>query len=79
MSVAPDDPNHLQKHRRPASLGGIGLDPVWYIEVDDLPPDLQFRQDKPTHGVVEPQRAMTLQEYEQALADTRVNWKLQCR
>lgn len=46
MSVAPNDPLNLQRHRRPASLGGIGRDPVWYIEADDLGPDLDFRQDR---------------------------------
>lgn len=42
VSVAPDDPRHLPRHRRPASLGGTGLDPVWYIENGDLGADLQF-------------------------------------
>lgn len=79
MSVAPDDPLRLQKHRRPASLGGTGQDPVWYIEVDDLGPDLDFRQDRPDHGLVEPQRPMTLQEYQAALAVSRSAWKLYCR
>lgn len=79
MSVAPDDPMHLLRHRRPPSLGGIGQDPVWYIEVDDLGPDLSFRQDKPEHGLIEPSRDMTLREYERALADTRLQWKLYCR
>jgi hypothetical protein len=63
MSVTPDDPMHLLKHRRPPSLGGIGQDPVWYIDRDDLGADLQYRQDRPTHGVVEPARLMTLQEF----------------
>jgi hypothetical protein len=42
MSVAPDDPMHLLKHRRPPSLGGIGQDPVWYIDSNDLGADLIF-------------------------------------
>jgi hypothetical protein len=79
ISVAPHDPMHLLKHRRPSSLGGTGLDPVWYIETDDLPPDLQFRQDSVTHGVIEPVCAMTLQKFEDALAASRSNWKLNCR
>src|SRR5438132_2726767 len=56
MSVAPDDPAGLPRHRRPTSLGGIGRDPVWYIEKDDLAPDLEFRQDSAVHGVIEPSR-----------------------
>ena len=79
MSVAPDDPHHLERHRRPASLGGTGRDPVWYIETEDLEPDLYFRQDRPTHGVIEPKRGMTLQEYQDALARTRSQWKLFAR
>src|SRR5579862_3057331 len=62
MSVAPDDPLHLQRHRRPISLGGIGRDPVWYIEVDELGMDLDFRQDRAGHGLIEPKRAMTLDQ-----------------
>src|SRR5436190_894128 len=56
MSVAPTDPLALPKHRRPASLGGVGIDPVWAIEVDDLGPDIQFRQARSTHGVIEPSK-----------------------
>src|SRR4051794_36892495 len=54
MSVAPDDPMHLARIRRPAAFGGTGIDPVWYIEVDDLGPGLGVRPDSPTHAVVEP-------------------------
>jgi hypothetical protein len=79
MSVAPDDPMHLPKHRRPASLGGIGRDPVWYIETEDLGSDLEFRQDRPSHGMIEPQQPQTLQAFQGALAATRCRWKLYCR
>jgi len=79
MSVAPDDPRHLLRHRRPPRLGGIGPDPVWYIETGDLGAEWQIRQDSPKHGIIEPVRPMTLQEYEDALATTRPHWKLYCR
>ena len=79
LSVAPDDPMHLQRHRRPASLGGIGRDPVWYIEESDLGTELCFRQDRPTHGFIEPVQAMTLQEFQDALARTRSFWEIHCR
>lgn len=79
MSVAPGDPMLLLKHRRPPSLGGTGCDPVWYIERDDLGAELSFRQDRRSHGVIEPARQMTLKELEEALAQTRSEWKLHCR
>src|SRR5262249_47423529 len=64
MSVAPNDPANLPRLRRPPVLGGTGKDPVWEIDTDDLGPDLQFRQDSTTHGLIEPARPMTLAEYE---------------
>src|SRR5437667_11295024 len=79
MSAVPDDPWHLPRHLRPSSLGGTGRDPVWYIETEDLGPDLAFRQDRPNHGLIEPQRDLTLQEFQDALARTRSAWKLHCR
>jgi hypothetical protein len=79
MSVAPGNPIYLPKHRRPASLGGLGQDPVWYIDSGDLEADLCFRQDRPGHGLIEPKWPMTLQEYQDALTRTRSRWKLHCR
>jgi hypothetical protein len=79
MSVAPGNPMFLLRHRRPSSLGGTARHPVWVIETEDLGPDLQFRQDRASHGLIEPRRMMTLREYEEALAKTRARWKLHCR
>lgn len=79
MSVAPDNPLHLLRHRRPQNLGGSGVDPVWSLESDELGSDLQFRQDRLTHGLIEPSRAMTLSEYQNALSATRPTWKLYSR
>ncbi len=79
LSVAPGDPMFLQRHRRPASLGGTGQDPVWWIETDDLGPDLIFRQDRATHGLIEPSRPMTLQKFQNTLAALRSRWRLLCR
>lgn len=75
MSVAPNDPANLAKNRRPPQVnGGSGPDPVWVLDTDDLGPDLNFNQDKPTHGLIEPARPMTLAEYERALEATRDKW-----
>jgi len=75
MSAAPHDPANLGKNRRPPQLnGGTGKDPVWEIDTAALGPKLQYVQDKPTHGFVGSREAMTLAEYEQALAATRTLW-----
>ena len=76
LSVAPLDPQNLPPFRRPAALGGRGRDPVWVIAAHDLGPDLAFRRDSATHGLIEPARPMTLLEYETALAATRTRWRL---
>jgi hypothetical protein len=79
MSVAPDDPMRLPRHRRPASLGGIGQDPVWVLELDDLGPDLRYRPDSPTHGLIEPNAPVAFQDYVTALIALRSRWRLHCR
>ncbi len=79
MSVAPDDPVRLSRHRRPASLGGIGQDPVWVLELDDLGPDLCYRSDSPTHGLIEPKTPTAFQDYLKALVAFRKRWRLYCR
>lgn len=79
MSVAPDDPLHLPRHRRPASLGGTGTDPVWVLDVADLTTDLAARQDTPTHAILEAGGPTSLADYEAALATTRLQWRLVAR
>ena len=74
MSVAPDTPTNLPAHRRPPSHGGTGKDPVYGTNTDQLGPDLQFRQDSPTHGVVEPAREMPVEDFQKALGDTASDW-----
>lgn len=79
MSVAVGTPSNLPRHRRPAVHGGFGPDPVWKIDVDDLPESLIYRGDPtcPTvHGFVEPKEAMTLDEYQEAVATSRAFWEL---
>jgi hypothetical protein len=76
MSVAPDDPIYLARNRRPLNLGGLGPDPVWWIDQDSLGPKLVVRFDPATHGFVEPAVEMTLLQFEEALAATRASWTL---
>jgi hypothetical protein len=75
LSVAPDRPENLHPLRRPPAFGGTGKDPVWYINADLLPGDLQFRQDSLTHGLIEPRMPMSLADFQDALARTRTAWK----
>lgn len=79
LSVAPDDPMFLPRHRRPGSLGGTGMDPVWALDVSDLPAELALVRDSATHGLIEALNSMTLAEYEAALAQTRVKWHVYAR
>jgi hypothetical protein len=75
MSVALDRPENLHPLRRPVALGGTGKDPVWSLDPEQLGPDLQRCEDSPTHGLIEPAREMSLDEYQQKLGDTKPLWK----
>lgn len=75
MSVVPDDPLNLPKHRRPRSLGGEGRDPVFAIDVVILPNALSVRMDTSTHALVEPRIRCHYSKYEKALYSTRKAWR----
>jgi hypothetical protein len=75
MSVALDRPENLHPLRRPPTYGGTGKDPIWRLDVASLGKDLQFRPDSPTHGLVEPARSMTIDEFQRALEATKPFWK----
>ena len=77
LSVAPDDPSNLPAHRRPPEFDGTGKDPVWMIGLDSLGDDLVYRQDKPSHGLLEPVRETTLASYQATIADSAQRW-LKC-
>lgn len=77
MSASPDDPLHLPVSRRPPELGGVGKDPVFFIEEGALGEALRFRPDPKNprgHGFVEPALPMTVERYQQALCDTGARW-----
>jgi hypothetical protein len=76
MSFAPDDPLFLPEFRRPPELLGSARHPVWCISESDLPAELVVTIDDPEHGVIGPARAMSLIDYESALAGTQRNWRL---
>jgi hypothetical protein len=75
MSVTPERPENLHPLRRPPAYGGSGKDPVWYLDVDSLSADLQYRQDSATHGPIEPARAMPIDELQKLLGATQPDWK----
>lgn len=75
MSVSPRSPLNLPEHRRPDEHGGTGLDPVWELSLDDLPPRLTYRETHERHGHLEPVETMLLYEYEEAIVDTRGSWR----
>jgi hypothetical protein len=78
MSVAPNDPMYLPRHRRPPEMGGTGKDPIWSIRVSDLSRSLVFRSDPfspSVHGFVEPAVRMIFEEFQSALADSRRLWQ----
>jgi hypothetical protein len=77
LSVSPDDPMHLPYFRRPPEFHGTGKDPLWKIETSMLGPDLVYRPDPadPTHGFIEPRRAMTFDDYQSAIAATCTSWR----
>lgn len=51
-------------------------DPVWSLDTDLLPGALQYRQDSPIHGLIEPAEPMPLLQYREILAETREDWQL---
>ena len=71
-----DDPMSLPVFRRPSSLAGTGKKPVWSIVEEGLGDELRFRQDAPTHGLVEPVKVVAWQDYVGALAGTAPGWVL---
>lgn len=74
MSVSPS-PDDLPTHRKPPEFGGTGKDPVWGINTDDLGPDLIYVPDNPGHGTIQPAKPMSLKAYQNALANTNINWE----
>ena len=77
MSVAPDTPSNLPRHRRPSEHGGTGKDPLWSIQERDLGVHLRYVADAvpvPIHGVIEPTIRIPFIAYQQALAETAPYW-----
>lgn len=79
MSVAVGTPENLRPHRRPPSFGGRGKDPVFHLLLGSIEPDLSYRadpKDPESHGFIEPGNVVALDAYQEALCDTRSEWRI---
>lgn len=77
MSVSPQPVTNLPLHRRPREYGGQGKGPVFVLDTDELPTQLQYRQDPKAshrHGFIEPSRRMSFEEYQESIHATRALW-----
>jgi len=75
MSVTPNDPWDLPRHRRPPSLYGTGKRPVWEYSIAHLPSSLVLRLESVTHGLVEPGARMGITVYRSSLGSTAPDWR----
>jgi hypothetical protein len=64
----------LPPFRKPSEFGGTGRDPLWQIDVEQIPADIEPIQDGVTHVSLCPSDTMLLERYEAALAATRLDW-----
>jgi hypothetical protein len=48
---------------------------VWEIDTEQLPEALQYLQDRDDHGVLEPAWEMSFEDYEDAILETRSEWR----
>jgi len=78
MSVATEI-SRLPTHRRPPEHGGDGDDPVWALDSGELGELLNLvPKDDDDHSrgwFVEPMTQMSLNAYQDALAETREAWE----
>jgi hypothetical protein len=79
MSVSPETVYNLPPSFRPVEFGGTNKGRhAWTLREDDLGEDLTARPDAEnpkTHSFIEPVRPMTLEQYKQALWETRDSWR----
>ena len=77
LSVSPGSPSVLPDGLRPRELGGMGKDPVWALDVRELPLGLKYVPDprNPTrHGFIAPSIAMPFDTYQSLLHSTAPSW-----
>jgi hypothetical protein len=74
MTVAPDSPENIHRPRRPSEYGGLGKYPAWELDTEGLPDTLVYTPEREDHGFIEPAYRMGLQDYQDAIAETRDLW-----
>jgi hypothetical protein len=80
LSVSPDDPKRLPRHRRPRSLGGDSTRPLWVVSHEQLQAELHYEPDEPDpegiirHGLVEPGIPMPPEALQEHLRNTTTLW-----
>jgi hypothetical protein len=74
--VNPDDYRRIYHTLLDMALDEEEEERIWYLQLEDLGPNLVYREPRVNKGLIEPSRPMTLDEYQQALADTREAWQL---
>ena len=78
-SVTPDDPRRLPRGQVPKRLGGRNPYDLWSIREDEIGPMLRYRasdNNPEGHGFLEPAYRMSADDFQRALCDTRVRWRL---
>lgn len=76
MSVTPDRVEDVPPTLLPRALGGEGRHPLFKVAVDQLPPTLAVRVDKPKHANVEPAARCVFEAYELEVQKTRTFWEI---
>lgn len=78
MSVTPDDPLLAPSFRLPEALGGDSKHPLWSISTDALDQyHLTCRTDRHGHALIEPTETVSLESFQQCLANTAQDWQLE--
>lgn len=78
MSVTPNDPHGLPMWRLPKAFGGTGSYHLWCISLDALPDGLEYHPDPQNadrHGMIVPAYRMLLDQYEDLLCSTKLDWR----
>jgi hypothetical protein len=81
VSVSPPPVHNLHPSKRPPTSehpDGYGEDPIFELETEELPGELEYRadpKDPDRHGFIEASRRMPFEEYQRAIQATRTLWR----